>query len=169
MLKQSHAISEELIEWRRDFHMHPEVGFELHRTSKIVADELEKMGYRVKRGVGKTGVVAEMGEGGKVVAISDVGGAVRNRAGLDIAALDAWVAKTKTVAGFAGNRGGAPGRSGGRLNGTVPSGSGGGSCRGSADGPRSMTNARLSTVRTPSTQATLERTGEPAMRTDESR
>jgi len=69
MLKQAHAISEELIEWRRDFHMHPEIGFELHRTSKIVADELEKMGYRVKRGVGKTGVVAEMGEGGKVIAI----------------------------------------------------------------------------------------------------
>jgi len=69
MLKQSHAISEELIEWRRDCHMHPEIGFVLHRTSKIVADELEKMGYRVRRGVGKTGVVAEIGEGGKVVAI----------------------------------------------------------------------------------------------------
>jgi len=69
MLKQAHAISEELIEWRRDFHMHPEIGFELHRTSKIVADELEKMGYRVKRGVGKTGVVAEIGEGGKLIAI----------------------------------------------------------------------------------------------------
>jgi amidohydrolase len=69
MLKQAHAISEELIEWRRDFHMHPEIGFELHRTSKIVGDELEKMGYRVKRGVGKTGVVAEIGQGGRVVAI----------------------------------------------------------------------------------------------------
>src|SRR5512138_442081 len=69
MLKQTHAISEELIEWRRDFHMHPEIGFELQRTSKIVADELEKMGYRVRRGVGKTGVVAEIGEGGRLVAI----------------------------------------------------------------------------------------------------
>ncbi|HEX5807715.1 MAG TPA: M20 family metallopeptidase [Anaerolineales bacterium] len=69
MLKQAHAISEELIEWRRDFHMHPEIGFELHRTAKIVADELEKMGYRVRRGVGKTGVIAEIGEGGKVIAI----------------------------------------------------------------------------------------------------
>ena len=69
MLKQAHAISEELIEWRRDFHMHPEIGFELHRTSKIVADQLEKMGYRVRRGVGKTGVVAEIGEGGKLIAI----------------------------------------------------------------------------------------------------
>ena len=69
MLKQAHAISEELIEWRRDFHMHPEIGFELHRSSKIVAEELDKMGYRVKRGVGKTGVVAEIGEGGKLIAI----------------------------------------------------------------------------------------------------
>jgi len=69
MLKQSYAISEDLIEWRRDFHMHPEIGFDLHRTSKIVADELEKMGYRVKRNIGKTGVVAEIGEGGKLVAI----------------------------------------------------------------------------------------------------
>lgn len=69
MLKQAHAISEELIEWRRDFHMHPETGFDVHRTAKIVADELEKMGYRVKRGVGKTGVVADIGEGGKMVAI----------------------------------------------------------------------------------------------------
>jgi amidohydrolase len=69
MLKQAHAISEELIEWRRDFHMHPEIGFDLYRTAGIVADELEKMGYRVKRGVGKTGIVAEIGEGGKLIAI----------------------------------------------------------------------------------------------------
>jgi amidohydrolase len=69
MLKQAHAITEELIEWRRDFHMHPEIGFDVHRTAGIVADELEKMGYRVTRGVGKTGVVADIGEGGKMVAI----------------------------------------------------------------------------------------------------
>ena len=69
MLKQAHAISEELIEWRRDFHMHPETGFDVYRTAGIVADELEKMGYRVKRGVGKSGVVADIGEGGKMVAI----------------------------------------------------------------------------------------------------
>ncbi len=69
MLKQAHAITEELIEWRRDFHMHPETGFDVQRTAGIVADELEKMGYRVTRGVGKTGVVADIGEGGKLVAI----------------------------------------------------------------------------------------------------
>ena len=69
MLKQAHALTEEIIEWRRDFHMHPETGFEVQRTAGIVADELEKLGYRVRRGVGKTGVVADLGEGGPVVAI----------------------------------------------------------------------------------------------------
>jgi amidohydrolase len=69
MLKQANAISEELIEWRRDFHMHPETGFDVYRTAGIVADELEKMGYRVTRGVGKSGVVADIGEGGRMVAI----------------------------------------------------------------------------------------------------
>ena len=48
MLKQAHAISEEIIEWRRDFHMHPELGFDVQRTAGIVATELEKLGYRVK-------------------------------------------------------------------------------------------------------------------------
>ncbi len=69
MLKQAHALTEEIIEWRRDFHMHPETGFDVQRTAGIVADELEKLGYRVRRGVGKTGVVADMGEGGPLVAI----------------------------------------------------------------------------------------------------
>lgn len=68
-MKQAHAISEEIIEWRRDFHMHPEIGFDVQRTAGIVAKELEKMGYRVRTGVGKTGVVADIGEGGKTVAI----------------------------------------------------------------------------------------------------
>ncbi len=62
MLKQSHHIQEELVEWRRDFHMHPELGFHEIRTSARVAEELEKLGYRVRRNVGRTGVVADIGE-----------------------------------------------------------------------------------------------------------
>ncbi len=69
MLKKAHALAEDIIAWRRDFHMHPEIGFEVQRTAGIVADELEKMGYRVRRGVGKTGVVADLGQGGPLVAI----------------------------------------------------------------------------------------------------
>ncbi len=62
MLKQSHRIQEEIIEWRRDFHMNPELGFHEFRTSARVAEELEKLGYRVRRNVGRTGVVADLGE-----------------------------------------------------------------------------------------------------------
>lgn len=70
MLKQSHAIYEDLVHWRRDFHMHPELGFAEKRTSEIVAAELEKLGYRVRRGVGRTGVVADLGaDNGPTIAI----------------------------------------------------------------------------------------------------
>ncbi|HVN14635.1 MAG TPA: amidohydrolase [Anaerolineales bacterium] len=43
---------------RRDFHMHPELGFREVRTAGIVAKELEALGLEVTKGVGKTGVVA---------------------------------------------------------------------------------------------------------------
>ncbi len=42
---------------RRDFHQHPELGFEEVRTAGIVAAELQKLGLEVQTGVGKTGVV----------------------------------------------------------------------------------------------------------------
>ncbi len=41
-------------------------------------------------------------QGGKIVAVSDVGGAIRRSEGIDIAALDAHVREKKTVAGFPG-------------------------------------------------------------------
>ena len=42
---------------RRDFHQHPELGFEEERTAGIVAAELKKLGLEVQTGVGQTGVV----------------------------------------------------------------------------------------------------------------
>ena len=64
MLKQVHNKQEDIIEWRREFHTHPELGFHEERTSARVAEELEKLGYAVRRGVGRTGVVADLGEAG---------------------------------------------------------------------------------------------------------
>ena len=43
---------------RRDFHAHPELGFQEVRTSGIVARELTSLGLEVHSGVGGTGVVA---------------------------------------------------------------------------------------------------------------
>ena len=49
---------------RRDFHVHPELGFREIRTGGIVAKELETLGLDVTKGVGKTGVVGLL-EGAK--------------------------------------------------------------------------------------------------------
>jgi amidohydrolase len=57
VLEVSTPILEDVIALRRDFHMHPELGFEELRTSRIVADRLKALGYEVRTGVGQTGVV----------------------------------------------------------------------------------------------------------------
>lgn len=50
-------LAPRLIAWRRDFHQHPELGFQEFRTSQRVAQHLNALGLEVTTGVGKTGVV----------------------------------------------------------------------------------------------------------------
>jgi amidohydrolase len=69
MLEKAHAMQEQLSSWRRDFHMHPELGFQEIRTGAKVAEILEQLGYNVRRGIGRTGVVADLGSGKSLVAI----------------------------------------------------------------------------------------------------
>ena len=69
MLKKAQELHKEMIAWRRDIHQHPELGFKEKRTAALIAETMENLGYRVQTGVGKTGVVAELGEGKPVVAI----------------------------------------------------------------------------------------------------
>ncbi|WP_313164916.1 amidohydrolase [Sedimentibacter sp.] len=54
--KDVFELEEELITLRRDFHMHPELGYEEYRTSQIVYDYLNTLGLEVKK-IAKTGVV----------------------------------------------------------------------------------------------------------------
>ncbi|SDB72742.1 M20 aminoacylase family protein [Belnapia rosea] len=62
---------EELTAWRRDFHAHPETGFEEVRTSALVAERLEAWGIEVHRGIGRTGVVGVLraGNGDRAVGL----------------------------------------------------------------------------------------------------
>lgn len=69
MLEQAAKIEKQLVQWRRDIHMHPELGFQETRTAALVAEVLKSIGCRVRTGVGRTGVVAELGEGHPVVGI----------------------------------------------------------------------------------------------------
>lgn len=56
--QEAQGMLEQLVAWRRDFHRHPELGFQEVRTAGIVADHLASLGLEVSTGVGKTGVVA---------------------------------------------------------------------------------------------------------------
>lgn len=56
--QQAQDMVPQLVEWRRDLHRHPELGFQEVRTAGIVAHHLDSLGLEVTTGVGKTGVVA---------------------------------------------------------------------------------------------------------------
>ena len=70
LLDRAHELSTEFIAYRRDFHQHPELGFEEVRTAKIVKDFLEQLGLEVESVVG-TGVVGLLKgmPGGKTIAL----------------------------------------------------------------------------------------------------
>lgn len=55
--KQISQLQSELINLRRDFHKHPELGFAEYRTNQVVSEYLETCGLEV-RTIAKTGVVA---------------------------------------------------------------------------------------------------------------
>jgi amidohydrolase len=67
----AHEAMPLVVAWRRDFHQHPELSNREVRTSRVIAEELKKLGYEVKTGVAKTGVVATLrgGKPGPVVAL----------------------------------------------------------------------------------------------------
>ncbi|NPE65122.1 M20/M25/M40 family metallo-hydrolase, partial [Dickeya dadantii] len=53
-------IIEQAVEWRRDFHAHPEIGLHEHRTSARVAELLASFGLEVHQGMAQTGVVGTL-------------------------------------------------------------------------------------------------------------
>ncbi|MGJ7041631.1 hippurate hydrolase [Shinella sp. BE166] len=65
---------EEIVAWRHDFHKHPELQYEVHRTAGIVAEKLAEFGCdEVVSGIGRTGVVGlihgSAGAGGPVIGL----------------------------------------------------------------------------------------------------
>lgn len=58
------AVQQDVIDWRRDLHQHPELGNHETRTAKLVADQLRRLGLQPRTGIAHTGVVAVL-KGGK--------------------------------------------------------------------------------------------------------
>ncbi len=58
--------TEQMKTWRHAIHRHPELGFEEHATSALVAEQLRGWGYEVHTGIAVTGVVGvlRVGDGG---------------------------------------------------------------------------------------------------------
>ena len=54
--------TEALLEIRRYLHAHPELSGSEQRTAALLSGELRKLGWRVQEGVGRTGLVAELGD-----------------------------------------------------------------------------------------------------------
>jgi amidohydrolase len=65
------AIEPKTIEWRRDFHTHPELSNREVRTAEQIAKRLRALGIEVKTGVGVTGVVGLLrgGQPGRTVGL----------------------------------------------------------------------------------------------------
>ena len=51
---------DEMTTWRRDIHTHPELEFDEHRTSDLVATRFEAFGLEVYHGIGRTGVAGAL-------------------------------------------------------------------------------------------------------------
>ncbi|WP_174503107.1 amidohydrolase [Acidiphilium sp. C61] len=65
------AWAPEFSAWRRDFHAHPELGYQERRTAALVAERLTAFGLDVTTGVGGTGVVGTLraGSGNRAIAL----------------------------------------------------------------------------------------------------
>jgi len=58
VLNRLAEFHDEIAQWRRDLHAHPELGYDVDRTAGVVADKLAAFGAdEIVTGIGRTGVV----------------------------------------------------------------------------------------------------------------
>ena len=65
-------VSPQVVQWRRDFHAHPELSNREERTSRVIAEKLRALGFdEIRTGVSRYGIVALLkgAQPGAVVAI----------------------------------------------------------------------------------------------------
>ena len=68
-IKRIVEYHDDLTNWRRDIHAHPELGFEEQRTADLVAKKLAEFGCEVFRGIGRMGVVGRLRAGASLRSI----------------------------------------------------------------------------------------------------
>ncbi|WP_406023845.1 amidohydrolase [Nocardioides sp. NBC_00850] len=90
------AYDAELTDLRRDIHAHPELSWQEHRTTELIAERLEKAGWQVDR-PSATGLIADLGGGGKESRVVALRGDM-DALPVDDVTTDIW---TSTVPGVA--------------------------------------------------------------------
>jgi len=70
-LADAKRIEPEIVKTRRTLHQHPELAYHEEATARLVAERLDALGIKVKKGVGGTGVLGTLkgGKKGRVVAL----------------------------------------------------------------------------------------------------
>ena len=67
LLDEAQSIQAEMVEWRRELHQHPEIGFDLDYTKRFVKNKLIEFGC-IPQDCGKAGIVVILGKpGGKTI------------------------------------------------------------------------------------------------------
>lgn len=84
-------IEKDIINWRRDFHRYPELGFKEQRTSKVIGELLSSFGLSPQMNIGKTGVIADLsfGDGPTIALRADMDALpMQETSGLDFASVN---------------------------------------------------------------------------------
>jgi amidohydrolase len=68
---QIQVLQPQVVEWRRQLHQHPELGFKEHLTAEFVSQKLQEWGIEHQTGIAQTGIVATIASGkpGQILAI----------------------------------------------------------------------------------------------------
>jgi amidohydrolase len=69
LVEGANGLRDELVTVRRTIHSQPEFGFAEHKTSALIAERMRALGAKVRVGVARTGVIADLGTGKPIVAI----------------------------------------------------------------------------------------------------
>lgn len=69
IIELADRIEAEMIDWRREIHMNPELGFEEKETAELISRVLTELGIPHQTGIAGTGVVGLIGDSGPVIGI----------------------------------------------------------------------------------------------------
>ncbi len=89
------GLTDRIVAFRRDLHQHPELSWNENRTGDRICEELDRLGLNYRRGVARTGIVADIPGGAnglKVALRADIDGLpVHEETGLEFASINEGV------------------------------------------------------------------------------